>query len=83
MATAMLINSSLVRQAARPAFQPRRASVAGLRRSLVVVRAEVRSETRWLGGGLQMCAMAQNMGALLCSCCVPAPAGATLQVLWM
>ena len=75
MATAMLINSSLVRQAARPAFQPRRASVAGLRRSLVVVRAEVRSETAWLGGGLQMCVMAQNMGPLpCCSCSVFAPA---------
>ena len=64
MATAMLINSSLVRQAARPAFQPRRASVAGLRRSLVVVRAEVRTGNLWLGGELQMCVMAQNMGML-------------------
>ncbi len=40
----MTLNASLVRQAARPsAFAARRASVTGVRRS-VVVRAEVRAE---------------------------------------
>ncbi|KAK9842546.1 hypothetical protein WJX81_005342 [Elliptochloris bilobata] len=45
MATAMMINSSIARQAARPTFQQaRRASLTGLRRSLVVVRAEVKED---------------------------------------